>query len=578
MKELFCKYLPLLVVVFYIELDAQSNCPLEELLVSSIADVVVGDGTPASCTQEALRVALISGGFITCDCGPEEVVISITAPLVISNHTVFDGGGLVTLDGGLQTRIIDKVADIDFTIQRTKLVNGKAPGPSGHFTNQCGGAILSRGGGILKVIQCHFENNTVTSTDGSDIAGGAVYVFVEEKGIFSSCTFLGNSASNGGAIGGLGSDIIITNSKFYRNAALGRSGGLRGHGGAINLDGVELGAADKLYSVCGSEFVQNHAEAQGGASNTVFSDNVGANLSIDQCYFEGNYLRSTGAGNGGAIFHVVDDLDGGYSELQFSVTRSTFYRNHCNRQGGGIWAIINGQGVIENCTFFRDSTANPNHGLGGGVSLLVRTENRGGWLIRNNTFANNYSGLFGGGLFSNPAAPTTWQNNILLNNRHSNTNPWVGLNVNREMDVQAGNNIQWPQYRPNGSEDTRATENSYFMESSLETILKYQGGPTPTLLLVNNAVTGTGCPVSDQRLVNRSGACSLGSYASGINAIPSSVSLQGLQLGTKYYLSTGNINSSAKILSSSIFSFENPGAVFLDQGFEVMQGATLEIK
>lgn len=45
----------------------------------------------------------------------------------------------------------------------------------------------------------------------------------------------------------------------------------------------------------------------------------------------------------GPYSNVVDDLNGGYNEMQFSVTRSTFYANHCNRQGGDLWATINGK-------------------------------------------------------------------------------------------------------------------------------------------------------------------------------------------------------------------------------------------
>ncbi|NND35098.1 MAG: hypothetical protein HKN76_21105 [Saprospiraceae bacterium] len=560
----------------------QSQCPSSESPLNiTFPTSIVGNGTPSSCTQLALQSALNSGGEIICNCGTNPVTIEISTPLYVSQNTVFDGGNLVTLNGNNQSRIIDKSQNIDFTIQQTTLINGLAPGPSGHFTNQCGGAILSRGGGVLKVINCHFENNSVTSTNGSDIAGGAVYVFGEQQGIFSGCTFIGNTASNGGAIGGLGSDIIIANCKFYRNAALGTSGGLRGHGGAINLDGVEIAAANKIYSVCGSEFIENHAEVQGGASNTVFSDNVGAKLEIDQCYYEGNYLRASNAGNGGAIFHVVDDLAGGVTEMQFSVTRSTFYANYCDRHGGGIWALINGLGVIENCTFYRDSTINTSHGLGGGLALLAQTANQGNWTVRNCTFARNYAGLFGGGVFSNPAAPTTWQNNILLNNYHSNSNPWVGLNVNRQMNVQVGTNIQWPQYRPNNSEDTKATAASIFTAAGISDQLLFQGGPTPTLALNGAGMamgTGTGCPTTDQCLAVRSTNCDLGAFEYGATPYPTQVSVAGWQLGHKHYMATNSIQSDAILISGAYLTFDSAGEADLLPGFEVEPGSQLEVR
>ena len=561
---------------------AQTQCPLSEdpVIITNPASVI-GNGSPASCTQMALQNAFNTGGAITCNCGSDPVTIQLTSPLIVSENTIFDGGHLVTLDGNNQTRIIDKGQNVDFTIQNTNLINGKAPATAGHFTNRCGGAILSRGGGSLKVIQCHFQANTVTNIDESDIAGGAVYVFGEHEGIFSSCTFVSNTACNGGAIGGLGSDIIIANCRFYKNAALGTSGGLRGHGGAINLDGVELAAANKIYSVCGSEFIGNHAETQGGASNTVFSDNVGARLEMDQCYFEGNYLRAPDAGNGGAIFHVVDDVSGGVTEMQFQVTRSTFNGNFCNRQGGGIWSLINGQGVIENCTFFRDSTIHIEHGLGGAASLLVQTANQGGWLVRNNTFAFNYAGLWAGGVFANVVAPTTWQNNILFENRTSNSNPWLGLNVNRQMNVQAGTNTQWPQFRPNATEDTRATAASIFTAANLTFPLVYQGGPTPTLALTSSGPainSGSGCPGTDQRLAIRTGTCDLGAFEYGALAIPTNVHINGLQLGHKYFVASNIISADAMLLTDADFILDASVETNLEAGFEVALGASLEIR
>ena len=155
-------------------LFSQSDCPHALDPISLTSPLLVGSGTPASCTQTALQTALNTGGHILCNCGPDPVTIPISNSLIITQNTVLDGNGLVTLDGQNQQRIIDKSNGIDLTVQRINFINGKAPGPSGHFTNECGGAILCRGGGEFKAIECHFENNTVTSTNGSDIAGRAV--------------------------------------------------------------------------------------------------------------------------------------------------------------------------------------------------------------------------------------------------------------------------------------------------------------------------------------------------------------------------------------------------------------------
>ena len=68
---------------------------------------VVGNGTPASCTEAALDAALNGGGMVTFNCGPDPVTITLTAEKVITAETTttVDGGGLVTLSGGDAVRV-----------------------------------------------------------------------------------------------------------------------------------------------------------------------------------------------------------------------------------------------------------------------------------------------------------------------------------------------------------------------------------------------------------------------------------------------------------------------------------------
>ena len=77
---------------------------------TSVPDQVVGDGTPASCTSQALVDAVAAGGVITFDCGPAPVTITLTETATVFNDTgpeiVIDGGGRVTLSGGGQRRIL----------------------------------------------------------------------------------------------------------------------------------------------------------------------------------------------------------------------------------------------------------------------------------------------------------------------------------------------------------------------------------------------------------------------------------------------------------------------------------------
>src|SRR4051812_32250964 len=69
----------------------------------------VGTGTPASCTSRAVVRAVAQGGIIAFRCGPDPVTIVMrrTAKVVnTSKRVVLDGGGLVTLSGGGERRIL----------------------------------------------------------------------------------------------------------------------------------------------------------------------------------------------------------------------------------------------------------------------------------------------------------------------------------------------------------------------------------------------------------------------------------------------------------------------------------------
>src|SRR5262245_42000355 len=82
--------------------------PPEALPVdTSRPDRVIGNGTPSSCTSDAVVAAVAAGGVITFDCGPAPVTITMTATAKVVNTSpvvVLDGGGRVTLSGAGQRR------------------------------------------------------------------------------------------------------------------------------------------------------------------------------------------------------------------------------------------------------------------------------------------------------------------------------------------------------------------------------------------------------------------------------------------------------------------------------------------
>nr|MDT0665794.1 hypothetical protein [Micromonospora sp. DSM 115978] len=71
---------------------------------------VIGNGSPSSCTSEAVVAAVAAGGVITFDCWAAPVTITMTATAKVVNgngpNIVLDGGGKVTLSGGGRLRIL----------------------------------------------------------------------------------------------------------------------------------------------------------------------------------------------------------------------------------------------------------------------------------------------------------------------------------------------------------------------------------------------------------------------------------------------------------------------------------------
>jgi hypothetical protein len=297
-----------------------TGVPAEGQLVdTSSPTTVVGTGTAASCTYDALNTAVAAGGIITFDCGSDPVAIPITASLEVRTDvdTVIDGGELVTLDGQSSVRILHyhsanfQALDTRLTLQRLRLVNGKttpteaiptAPEPCSQGWNDGEGGALYMRDGNLTVIDCIFENNQAAPL-GPDTGGGAIYVVGSKYGtVIVGSTFTGNQASNAGAVGGLFCEHHIYDSLFSGNTATGHDAnnndpgqcdyinngqneiGSGGNGGAIYSDGNDVNII-----LCGDKIVDNHAGDNAFGGGLFFtSNNYGGTLSIADTTMTGN--------------------------------------------------------------------------------------------------------------------------------------------------------------------------------------------------------------------------------------------------------------------------------------------------
>ena len=159
---------------------------------------VIGDGTAASCTSEAVVAAVAAGGVITFSCGPQPVTITMTATAKVRNangpRIVLDGGGLVTLNGAGKRRILylntcDKAQGWttshcqnqdhpQLTVQNLTFVDGNSTGETAEGGG--GGAIFVRGG-RFKVVNSRFERNRCDPT-GPDLGGAAIRVLSQFDG------------------------------------------------------------------------------------------------------------------------------------------------------------------------------------------------------------------------------------------------------------------------------------------------------------------------------------------------------------------------------------------------------------
>lgn len=277
--------------------DGHATVPAEARAVDTSRPTrTIGDGTPESCTSEAVVRAVAAGGIITFDCGPDPVTIRMTATAKVRNangpRIVLDGGGKVTLSGGGRRRILymntcDRAQGWttshcqnqdhpQLTVQNLTFADGNSTGETAEGGG--GGAIFVRGGRV-KVINSRFVNNRCDRT-GPDLGGAALRVLsqYDNRPVYVvNSTFTGGICSNGAALSSIGVSWVILNSVFVGNRAVGvganparagTPGG--GSGGAIYCDGNEFSVR-----IAGTIVEDNRANSGGGAIFFVSNNRTG---------------------------------------------------------------------------------------------------------------------------------------------------------------------------------------------------------------------------------------------------------------------------------------------------------------
>jgi len=484
----------------------------------------VGNGTPASCTEAALRAAVAANAVVRFACGaaPATIAIATTIELPALRDTTIDGEGRVTLDGGGRARIFRLVNPNyrsnakGLTLQRIALKNGQAPG-SGYVApnpanRACaygyadgGGAAIEVRDARLHVIDVDLQGNAA-ATPGPDVGGGAIYAAGSlDVGIVGS-RFTGNSGANAGAVGALQSNLRIVNSTFTGNRASGTGmnyaggaatgcpgvghpgqGGAGGNGGAVTIDG----SADTDVLVCGSTFDANHANELAGALFRT-ANIAPRKTTLDRSTFSNNTARQ-----GGALFIM--------NSAPLEITASTL---------SGNVAVLFGAAHLQNSRFdIVNSTFSGNEatlGLGGALFLNGSAPTS---TLRNATFAGNRASG-GAGYFS--AAIFGDANFAIANTVFAANTTLDAFNPMQCGFAQSAgtNDVQWPATRAvGGAADTPCVTGITFADPQLGA-MGVSSGPTATHLpAANSPLRGAGrnCPATDQRGNARNAAsCTVG--------------------------------------------------------------------
>ncbi|MBK8986137.1 MAG: hypothetical protein IPM39_08645 [Chloroflexi bacterium] len=258
------------------------------------ADAVVGDGSPASCTEAAFDAALAAavsgGGTITFNCGAAETTIPFSLSKIVNlGNVTIDGANRIILSGSNNDRHFFVGSGVTFRLQNITLRDGNSL--------VSGGAIEASGAQVIL-------QNVRLLNNYSSVAGGAIYCY-DGTLTMTNSLLEHNASDTAGAIFNDGCAMTISGSTLRGNQALGAFG----RGGAIEnrplgdltltntrletnaaLDGGGLyndsGATARLTAVI---FTENTAGYGGGVENS------GA-LTVTHSLFDGNNTSGSGGG------------------------------------------------------------------------------------------------------------------------------------------------------------------------------------------------------------------------------------------------------------------------------------------
>ncbi|MDO5847936.1 MAG: Ig-like domain-containing protein [Methanobrevibacter sp.] len=341
-------------------------------------------------------------------------------------------------------------------INGSKFINNSAVNSADDNGFAFGGAVFVQGGGNLTVVNTEFTTNKANSKN-NNAQGGAIFAWNNVESVsVENCTFTGNSAVNGGAIyTDNNTELTVKGSNFTGNSAIDDtvvgSGGAIFSEGNLNVDnstfvgnnatngGAIYAAAtsNKTVTVKDSEFSKNTAthtdDAKGGEGGAILL--IGSiDASVSGCTFEDNKAKFNGA-----------DINNQATNL--AVTDSSF-ANGVASKGGAIFT--NTTVIVDNSTF--TNSARPVYNMGTAtLNNSTFTNNKGaisslsGSTLEvndcnfiNNTRASSYA--MGGAIYATNAAVKV-NGSKFINNSAVNSADDNGFAFGGAVFVQGGGNL-----------------------------------------------------------------------------------------------------------------------------------------
>jgi hypothetical protein len=378
---------------------------------------VVGTGSPESCTEAALTIALAGGGIVTFDCGSQSHSIPLTHEHVISQSTDIDGRRLVHLSGqnaNRHFRVPDAAPGVALTLRGLELANGRCPLAPPGAEPGFGGSIVAGVGASITLIDTFVSSNTCDPVV-PEAGGGAIHV---RGGALSTLRVMaiGNRGSDGCIVNTHDSSVTIEDSTFTSSTCTGR-------GGVV----FAKGSAGGRIVLRRARILSMSAPGGGGAVYGSFEPGDQGLLVEDTLITSSNTLSA----DGGAL-HV----QGG----SVTIDGSTFSANGA-RRGGAVF-LQNGALAVSNATFTgnRAREGSPGDGNGMGAAFFLAEAHSG--VITHATFVGNLAEAAGGAFASAGSSPLVLRASILAGNA-AGTGPDLSPTCSMPL-ASGGFNIQSP--------------------------------------------------------------------------------------------------------------------------------------